>query len=79
MTPYESFFVTELPIGIQDYVWINDTQILVGSGSRLYMYDTLGDSDWNRVASIEEYGIKNISRMAISPNGKIIAIVAEVK
>jgi len=76
MNSYESFFVCELPIGIQDYVWINDTQILVGSGNRLYMYDTLGGSDWNRVASLEEYGIKNITRMAISPNGKKLAMVA---
>ncbi|WP_026451533.1 TolB family protein [Aequorivita capsosiphonis] len=79
MNSYESYFVTELPIGIQDYVWLNDTQILVGSGSRLYLYDTLGDSEWNRVASIEEYGVKNISRMAISPNGKKLAVVAEIQ
>lgn len=79
MNSYESFFVSELPIGIQDYSWINDTQILVGSGSRLYMYDTLGGSEWNRVASIEEYGIKNITRLAISPNGKKLAVVAEIK
>lgn len=79
MNSYESFFVSELPIGIQDYVWINDTQILVGSNDRLYMYDTLGGSGWNRVTSLEEYGIKNITRMAISPNGKKLAIVAEIK
>ncbi len=76
MNSYESFFVTELPIGIQDYVWINDTQVLVGSGNKLYMYDTLGESEWNRVASLEEYGIKNLTRMAISPNGKKLAVVA---
>ena len=77
MNTYESFFVTELPIGIQDCVWINDTQILVGSGNKLYMYDTLGESEWNRVASLEEYGIKNITRMAISPDGKKLAVVAQ--
>ncbi len=77
MNTYESFFICELPIGLQDYVWINDTQILVGSGNKLYMYDTLGDTEWNRVASLEEYGIKNISRMAVSPDGKKIAIVGE--
>ena len=79
MNSYESFFVTEMPIGIQDYVWLNDTQILIGSGNKLYMYDTLGDSEWTRVASLEEYGLKNITRMAISPNGKKLAIVAESK
>ncbi|MBK5214270.1 MAG: hypothetical protein JJE55_11495 [Flavobacteriaceae bacterium] len=77
MNSYESFFVCELPIGIQDYVWINDTQILVGSGNKLYMYDTLGEPEWNRVASLEEYGIKNISRMAISPDGRKLAVVGE--
>ncbi len=77
MNSYESFFVTELPIGIQDYVWINDAQIIIGSGNKLYMYDTLGESEWNRVASLEEHGIKNITRMAISPNGKKLAVVAE--
>ncbi|OAD92622.1 hypothetical protein A7A78_01555 [Aequorivita soesokkakensis] len=77
MDSYESFFVTELPIGIQDCVWINDTQILVGSGNKLYMYDTLGEPEWTRVASLEEYGIKNISRMAISPDGKKLAVVAQ--
>jgi hypothetical protein len=77
MDSYESFFVTELPIGIQDCVWINDTQILVGSGNKLYMYDTLGEPEWNRVASLEEYGLKNISRMAISPDGKKLAVVAQ--
>ena len=77
MNNFESFFVTELPIGIQDYVWLNDTQILIGSGNKLYMYDTLGDSEWTRVASLEEHGLKNITRMAISPNGKKLAIVAQ--
>ena len=77
METYESFFICELPIGIQDYVWINDTQILVGSGNKLYMYDTMGEPEWNRVASLEEFGIKNINRMAISPDGNLIAVVVE--
>ncbi len=79
MDSYESFFVTELPIGLEDYVWINDTQVLVGSGSKLFMYDTLGEPEWNSVASLDEYGIKNISRMAISPNGQKLAMVVEEK
>jgi len=77
MDSLENFFVTQLPIGIQDYVWINDTQILVGSGSSLFMYDTLGEPEWNKVASLSDYGIKNISRMAISPDGRKLALVAE--
>ena len=78
MDSKESFFITEMPIGIQDCVWLNDTQILIGSGNKLYMYDTLGEPEWNRVASLEEFGIKNITRMAISPNGKKLALVGEI-
>lgn len=73
----ESFFICELPFGVQDYVWLNDTQILVGMNSTLYLYDTLGEPGWNKVASVSEFEIKNISRMAISPNGKKLALVGE--
>jgi Tol biopolymer transport system component len=77
MDSKESFFVCQLPISIQDYVWMNDTQILIGSGNKLYIYDTMGEPKWNEVASLQEYGIKNITRLAISPNGKKLALVAE--
>jgi Tol biopolymer transport system component len=40
MKTKESFFVCQLPIGILDYTWLNDSQILIGSGSKLYIYDT---------------------------------------
>ncbi|MDN3723702.1 hypothetical protein QRD02_04860 [Aequorivita sp. SDUM287046] len=78
METMESFFVCELPIGIKDFVWMNDTQILIGSGNKLYMYDTLGEPEWSRVASLEEHGIMNITRMAVSPNGKKLALVGEI-
>ena len=77
MDSQESYFICELPFGTQDFVWLNDTQLLTGIGSKLYMYDTLGLPEWNKVASLDEYGINNITRMAISPNGKKLALVAE--
>lgn len=72
----ESFFVCQLPIGIQDHTWLNDSQILIGSGSKLFIYDTFLNSDWKEVADLSEFGIKNISRLAVSPNGKKLALVA---
>lgn len=77
MNSKDSFFICELPSGNEDFVWLNETQILTAKGSRLYLYDTLGESEWVKVSSLEEYGIKNITRMAISPNGKKLALVAE--
>ena len=75
----ESFFICEIPKDVQDFVWLNDTQILIGKESKLYMYDTLGEAEWRKVASTDEYGIKNITRMAISPDGKKLALVGEEK
>ncbi len=77
MANLESFFVCQLPIGIQDYVWLNDSQVLIGSGSRLYIYDTFLNSEWKEIADLTDYNIKDISRLAVSPNGKRLAIVAE--
>lgn len=77
MNSNDSFFICELPFGTQDFVWLNDTQVITAMGSKLYIYDTLGTPEWSKVASLDEYGVKNITRMAISPNGKKLALVAE--
>ena len=72
----ESFFVCQLPIGILDYTWLNDSQILIGSGSKLYIYDTFLNPDWKEVANLSEYNIKDISRLAVSPDGSRLSLVA---
>lgn len=72
----ESFFVCQLPVGILDYTWLNDSQILIGSASKLYIYDTFINSDWNEVVDLSEYYIKDISRLAVSPDGTKLSLVA---
>ncbi len=73
----ESFFICQLPVGIQDYVWLSDSVLLIGSGSRLYKYDMFGKQEWELYADLTNYNINNITRLAISPDAKQIAIVAE--
>ena len=73
----ESFFVCQLPIGIQDFTWLNDSQIIIGSGSKLFVYDTFLNSKWVQVADLSDYHIKEITRLAVSPDGSKLAIVAE--
>ncbi|MEZ4873870.1 MAG: hypothetical protein R2793_00040 [Flavobacteriaceae bacterium] len=77
MEDLESFFVVQLPIGVQDLVWYNDSKILIGSGTQLFVYDLFGDGNWQRVANFSKEGIKDITRLAVSPDGKTIAFVAE--
>lgn len=76
METRESFFVCQLPIGIQDYAWLNASQILIGSGDKLFIYDTFLNSEWKQVADLSEYNIKDITRLAVSPDGTKLALVA---
>lgn len=73
----ESFFICQLPVGIQDYVWLNDSVLLIGSGSRLYKYDMFGKQEWELFSDLSSNGFKNITRLAISPDLNRIAFAAE--
>ena len=73
----ESYFVCQLPIGVQDYTWLNEGLIIIGSRNKLYVFDILEDPEWREWASLEEYQISNITRLAVSPNGTKLAVVAE--
>ena len=73
----ESFFVTQLPIGIQDHIWLDDSRILIGSNDRLYLYDPYDDGNWKEVANLSEYGLKEITRLALSPDRTKLALAAE--
>lgn len=77
MDTLESFFIAELPIGIQDHIWLTETTLLCGSGAKLYYYDLFGDGEWEEAADLSDKNIKDITRMAISPDEKKLALVAE--
>lgn len=73
----ESFFVVQLPVGVQDHVWLDDTRLLIGSGSKLFLYDPFRTDKWMEVADLSPSGLENITRMAVSPDRKHLALVAE--
>ncbi|PHS64140.1 MAG: hypothetical protein COB12_08370 [Flavobacterium sp.] len=79
MKSLESFFVAELPVGIQDHIWLDESKLLIGSRDKLFMLDLFGNGDWKLVADLSEYKIKEITRLAISPDGKKLAIVGETE
>ncbi len=41
------------------------------------MYDTMGKTEWIEVASLEEYNISNITRLAVSTESTRLALVGE--
>lgn len=58
--------------------WMPDGTLLMAAGSTLYRWRS-GESNWSVVADLEIFGLRNVSRLAVSPTGDRLAIVAEAK
>ena len=72
----ESRPLAKLPKGTEDYAWLPDGRLVAGSGSKLLVADPKGSAAWEQVADLAGAGLTSISRLAVSPNGDRIAIVA---
>lgn len=66
--------VVRTPGEVDFYVWTPDGALLVGGGSRLWQW-TSGTA-WDEIADLAAAGLTSITRLAISPRGDRIAIVA---
>jgi dipeptidyl aminopeptidase/acylaminoacyl peptidase len=66
--------VEALP-GSEDLTWLSDGSVLMGNRSKLYRWQQA--SSWAEVADFGAQGLSKISRLAASPDGKWLAIVAE--
>jgi dipeptidyl aminopeptidase/acylaminoacyl peptidase len=63
-----------LPRGSQDVAWLSNDRLIVGSGSSL-LYWTKGATTWTSLGDLAAQGLRGITRIAVSPDGKWIAIV----
>ncbi len=61
--------------GREDYAWTPDGAVIMGDGSKLYQMRPGGE--WTEIVDLEGVGVRGISRLAVSPAGDRIAIVAE--
>ena len=61
----------------EDMCWLPNGTIIMGHENVLYTFTPNKDVDWKEVASLEPYGITNITRLAVSPDGTKLAIVGE--
>lgn len=67
--------VTTLP-EIEDFVVLPDGTLLAGKGSKIYKFNRFKDVEWEEIADLRYYNIRNIKRLAVSNDYKI-AIVTE--
>jgi WD40 repeat protein len=72
-------FIKTFP-GAEDYAWTPNGVLLMANGSKLFAHKE-SDWAWVELADFSSAGLRNITRIAVSPKGDRIAVVArsEVK
>lgn len=58
------------------YAWTSSGMLVMGVGSKLYGFRPEVDKDWEYIWDLNEFGIKNISRLAVHPETLWIAVVS---
>lgn len=61
----------------EDFVITEDGNFLMSSGGFIFAFDPDKDNDWRKVEDLSQYGLSNVSRLAISRNK--IAMVNQAK
>lgn len=64
--------------GAEDYAWTPAGVLLMANGSKLFAR-TKSDYAWVELADLSNAGLKNITRIAVSPKGDRIALVARAE
>jgi dipeptidyl aminopeptidase/acylaminoacyl peptidase len=65
-----------MPVGAQDFALIGPGVVLTSLNTTLLVWRA-GDDAWTEIADLSAAGLTKISRLAVSPDGKWLAIVAE--
>jgi hypothetical protein len=68
--------LVEMPADSQDLAWTPDGTLLAGQRAKLFAWRA-GATGWTEVADVSPSGVAVTSRLAVSPDGRWIAIVAE--
>lgn len=62
--------------GSEDHAWAGPEILLMASGSRLHAWRRGGEEGWREVADLSSFGVEGITRLAVSPGGGRLALVA---
>jgi hypothetical protein len=74
--PYQTIVdLVALPRGSEDIVWLARDLVLSSNGSKLVSWKP-GTTDWQDAIDLAPSGLSRISRLAVSQDGKWLAIVA---
>lgn len=63
--------------GVEDMCWLADGSVIMAKGDVLFKLNPNNKLGWIEIVSLKSYGINNLSRLTVSPNGNKLAIVGE--
>lgn len=70
--------IAETLDGREDYTWLPDGRLLMATGAKIFLWDQdYRVNVWREIADLAAAGIRNITRMAVSPDGKRLAFVGD--
>ena len=68
--------LVKAPAGADFFVWMPNGIVVTASGTKLYQWDPRRGGAWEEVADFSAAGLTNVTRLAVSPKGDRLAIVA---
>ncbi len=71
--------IVRAPKGREDYAWLNDGTLVMSAGAKVLALKPGVDAEWREIADFDALGLKDLTRLAISPRGDQIAIVGSPK
>ena len=63
--------------GSQDYAWMPNASILMAQETRIFRCTPGRSTDWVQVVDLADAGVGRITRLAVSPDGTWLALVAD--
>jgi hypothetical protein len=68
--------LVRLPRGADFHAWTPGGLVLTSDGATLYQWDSRAAGPWVPVADLGALGLRGVTRLAVSPSGDRLALVA---
>lgn len=72
-------FITNSIENVEDICWLNHDTLLSGKANNLYKLALKEDSDWQFIADLSKYGIKDISRLSTNSTASKLVIAGDIE
>ncbi len=70
-----SDIIVKMPPKSEDFALLPNGTYLTGNGTKLWQYRPGREANWQEVADLSKYGVKSITRLAASRDGKLAVVV----